>query len=55
MSATVSVTEADLSPEFKDIISKVLQQHEPLDDPNFNSTDYINRMFPSGLSFECSI
>ena len=40
--------EEDIPPELDEILSEILPSDDPLDDPNFNPIDYINRLFPNG-------
>ena len=56
MSETVEVdlpSNADSFPvELDNLLSEILPSDDPLDDPNFNPIDYINKIFPNGKSFE---
>lgn len=42
----------ELSPQLESQVSTILQMKDPLDAPQFDPTEYINRLFPNG-SFSC--
>lgn len=48
-SAYVTTTEAiQLAPELNSSITHILRSKDPLDAQEFNSVEYINRIFPNG-------
>lgn len=45
----------DLSPQLETQVSTILQIKDPLDAPQFDPTEHINRLFPNGSSTMRSI
>jgi hypothetical protein len=43
-------TVLNLSPHLETQVSSILQAKDPLDAPQFDPTEYINRLFPNGSS-----
>lgn len=43
-------TVLSLSPHLETQVSSILQVKDPLDAPQFDPTEYINRLFPNGAS-----
>lgn len=50
-SAYVATTESiQLAPELNSSITHILRSKDPLDAQEFNSVEYINKIFPNGMS-----
>lgn len=45
----------DLSPQLESKVSTILKVKDPLDAPHFDPTEYINRLFPNGMSQSSSL